>query len=100
MIANSFYAGRGGSGDFELDQPINLGDPARAWPINARAAWFRRFFLFIGFSVPESSKSLTVLALPRSEEVLAEKLGLHGGHGMVTIDKINLNWQIRHYSYC
>ena len=38
---------------------------------------------------------MTILAFPRSEEVLAEKIGLYGGHGMVTIEKINLNWQIR-----
>jgi hypothetical protein len=38
---------------------------------------------------------VTVLAFPRSEEVLAEKIGLHGAQTMVTIEKINLNWQIR-----
>ena len=56
----------------------------------------RCLFLFIGFSGTESSKSVTVLAFPRSEEVLAEKIGLHGAQAMVTLEKINLNWQIRH----
>ena len=64
----------------------------RAWPIDAKAAWIRFLFLFIGFSIPESSKSVTVLAFPRSEEVLAEKIGVHGAQGMVAIEKINLNW--------
>jgi hypothetical protein len=67
----------------------------RAWPIDARAAGIRCLSLFIGFSGPASSKSVTVLAFLRSEEVLAEKIGLHGAQAMVTIEKINLNWPIR-----
>ena len=52
------------SEDFDLDRPINLGALARAWPFDARTVRIRRPILFVGFTVPESSEFVTVLALP------------------------------------
>ena len=52
------------SEDFDLDRPVSLGDLARAWPIDARTVGIRRPILFVGFTVPESSEFVTVLALP------------------------------------
>ena len=45
-------------------------------------------FLFIGFSGPESLKSVTAIAFPRSEEVLAENIGLHGSEAMIAVEKM------------
>ena len=55
------------SEDFDLDRPVSLGDLARAWPIDARTVGIRRPILFVGFTVPESSEFVTVLALPPNQ---------------------------------
>jgi hypothetical protein len=38
---------------------------------------------------------VTVLALPQSEEVLVERIGLQGAQAMLTVVKVNPDWQIR-----
>ena len=38
---------------------------------------------------------MTVLALPQSEEVLAERIGLCGAQAMLTVVKVNPDRQIR-----
>jgi hypothetical protein len=81
--------------DFDLDQPVSLIDLARAWPIDARTVGILRPILFVGFTVPESSEFVTVLALPQSEEVLAERIGVLGAQAMLTIVKVNPDWQSR-----
>jgi hypothetical protein len=50
--------------------------------------------LFVGFTVPESSEFVTVLALPQSEEVLAARIGLDGAQAKLTVVKVNPDWQI------
>jgi hypothetical protein len=57
--------------------------------VNTMPVWL------VGFTVPESSEFVPVLALPQSEEVLAERIGLDGAQAMVTIVKVNPDWQNR-----
>ena len=60
----------------------------RAWPIDAKAAWIRCLFLFIGFSGPESSKSVTAIAFP-DRRSLAEKYRPFTASYLTAIDAVD-----------
>jgi hypothetical protein len=48
-----------------------------------------RPFLFVGFTVAQGSEFVTVVALRRLEEVVAERIGLPSARAMVTIVKVS-----------
>jgi hypothetical protein len=68
---------------------------ARAWLIDATAAGIRRLFLLIGLFGQPGLKFATGIAFPRAAEIMAAENGPRGSQAMVTIEKVNLNWQIR-----
>jgi hypothetical protein len=45
--------------------------------------------------VHESSEIVTVFDVLQSKEVLGDRIGLDGAQAMVTIVKVNPDWQIR-----
>ncbi len=60
----------------------------RAWPIDAMAAWIRCSFLIYRIFRHPDFKAMTAIAFPRSEEVLAENIGLHGSEAMIAVEKM------------
>ena len=72
------------------------------WLIDRKGDFGIRGLCLISFGLSDSgnSKSVAVLAFLRSEKILVGKIGLSRPQATVTMEKINLKWQIQSGATC